>query len=124
MSNNLKRIRLAANLRVDQLARLTGLSPTTIYSIERPNRIFKIHEDVAAVLADKLRCAVHDIFPHLLDVTNRGRVPFISNGRTTVAERPVVDCPNCFITLPNTGKCDDCSYSHTSTNVLTLVGQG
>ncbi len=123
MCNNLRKFRTAANLSVADLANMTGLTQSVIYGIEAAGKVSRnVHERTTWLLANALGCSVHQLFDPQ-EVVTKGRPPLACN---QPSEAPPANCPNCFITLPNTGKCDDCDYDHKATTgqSLTLVGQG
>lgn len=97
--------RLDQNMSVPQLAARTGLSDLTIYNIESLCYQSKIHETVAAKLAEYFGCKISELFRDN-EITHQGR-PALTGAsflRKNVRVNPV--CQECWIELPSSGICD------------------
>jgi len=89
------------------LSELSGISTNTIGDIEAGG-VFKTHEGVALVLADKLALEVNEIYwPRGLSKV--GRPPLTGKPLAPNVFLVMQLCGSCFIALPATGICDDCS---------------
>jgi DNA-binding XRE family transcriptional regulator len=110
LSNRLREIRESVGLTVAELAELSGIAESTIYGIEREDRVFRVNYKVAVALASALYVQVSKIFD-LEDLSPLGRPPFtgIPNRAPYMpaANTPVSPvCPHCNLELPYTLVCD------------------
>ena len=102
----LEEARKILNIKRSELAEQSGIAYSTIESIERENRLYKIHEEVAWALASTLGLEVTEIkWPTSL--SHRGRPPKTGVPiRVKVTTEIVAEvCPRCFCTFSATGTC-------------------
>lgn len=105
----LEQHRIAAGLSRAELAQLAGIHPGTVAKAESLEYQFNTNIGSAYAMTKVLGIEICDV-RWLRDVSHVGRPAGTGCPLTLVPEPPAAPiCKTCFMELPATGICDDCS---------------